>query len=434
MTSHNTSLGHEEVAWESNVLPSQPETQKKYKCPQCPSSFKRPENLKRHQRGHDDNRRFTCQICDKSFARSDILGRHVAIHIPRERRDDNPHRRRACRECARVRERCSRGEPCRRCAIKALCCIYPEESQFKITMPHAWGSSISEPDDYDAAGTSSSGPDSTLGSPRDALSGGHGSSQWQVEGSAASFPEQFILSPSVSPHAGFYSYLASHNEAHFAPFFIYDALSFQDEGFCARSASDISTDDLKFLTGDAELDGASAVYTRATDIPSELISNSNQIDIYQPSPSIEFQGHYTNGSPLGDGHFNSPFDVCGSSSGTQAPVLSQPQVLDFSGNPTSQESLASVQVNSIGFDNQEPHFHSLQTPYSPMVDIESYDSITTTFTGSSQDKNQALQLEASTTAQRTSKHDFFLKLYLDHLKHGGDWNDGTSEVPGGFGT
>ncbi|KAI0455857.1 hypothetical protein F5B21DRAFT_173106 [Xylaria acuta] len=410
MSDHNMSLGYEEVAWESNVPPTQPAIQKKYKCPQCPSSFKRPENLKRHQRGHDENRRFTCQICDKSFARSDILSRHIAIHIPHEQRDDNPHKRRACRECARVRERCSRGEPCRRCAIKGLCCLYPEESQFKITMPHTWSSSISEPDDFDATGVDSSGPDPALGSPRDALLRDHGSSQWQVEGPPASFREQYILSPSVFPHDRFHPYLASHHEAHFASFSRYDALSSRDEGFYAGSASDASTDDLKFM------------------------SSLNRVGIYQPSPSAEFEGDYTDGSPLDDGHFNTPFNPCSSSSGTHTAILGQPEILDFSGTLASQENLAGVQAPGIDFDNRGAHFHSLQAPYSPMVDPKAYDSIATTFTNSCQDNTLVPLFDTSTTGPRTSQHDFFPKPYFEHLKSHENGGDGTLEAPGGFGT
>lgn len=38
-----------------------------------------------------------------------------------------PKRRRACTECAKARERCSKDDPCRRCSTKALSCAYPPE-------------------------------------------------------------------------------------------------------------------------------------------------------------------------------------------------------------------------------------------------------------------------------------------------------------------
>ena len=40
-----------------------------------------------------------------------------------------PKRRRACHECARAREKCSKTSPCGRCSARALACIYPDEGQ-----------------------------------------------------------------------------------------------------------------------------------------------------------------------------------------------------------------------------------------------------------------------------------------------------------------
>ncbi|KAL7623388.1 hypothetical protein AAE478_007070 [Parahypoxylon ruwenzoriense] len=37
-------------------------------------------------------------------------------------------RKRACTECARARERCSRDEPCLRCTTKSLQCVYPDDA------------------------------------------------------------------------------------------------------------------------------------------------------------------------------------------------------------------------------------------------------------------------------------------------------------------
>ncbi|KAI0388338.1 hypothetical protein F5Y17DRAFT_230604 [Xylariaceae sp. FL0594] len=84
------------------------------------------------------------------FSASDILGRHEAVHVAREGRNEHPHRKRACFKCAKVRERCSRGEPCRRCKTKGLCCLYPEESRFKISMPDTWTPATPGSDGCDA--------------------------------------------------------------------------------------------------------------------------------------------------------------------------------------------------------------------------------------------------------------------------------------------
>ncbi|KAI0554588.1 hypothetical protein F4679DRAFT_579614 [Xylaria curta] len=426
MSDHITGLGHEEAAWESDIRPAQPASQKKYKCPQCPSSFKRPENLKRHQRGHGENRKFICQICDKSFARSDILGRHVATHI--ERRDDNSNRRRACRECARVRERCSRGEPCRRCTTKGLCCVYPEESQFKIIMPGNWSPTISEPDDQDATGAGSSGPDSTPESPRDALFLNHGPSQWQVEGSLSPLPEQYILSPSIFPHTCPYP-STSHHDVQFASFLRNNALSPPDEGLYPRSASGTSTNEWQLIKSDTELDGVSGAYYQTTDMPSNLMPCLSHLGIYQSSPPNEIQGNYHDGPPLDHGHFNATFDSCVPSFAS-ASIIGQP---DFSGN-TSQENLTGVQVPNMGFDNREVYFHSLQTPWSSVTDLKAYDPITTTFADSSGENNLIVPFDASITVPSTNQHDSFPGICYDDNEHQENRNDGTTEAPGGFGT
>ena len=41
----------------------------KFQCRRCPSSFKRAEHLKRHERCHDDLKRFPCLVCEKRFTR-----------------------------------------------------------------------------------------------------------------------------------------------------------------------------------------------------------------------------------------------------------------------------------------------------------------------------------------------------------------------------
>ncbi|KAH7185026.1 uncharacterized protein B0J16DRAFT_362608, partial [Fusarium flagelliforme] len=97
----------------------------KFQCGQCPRSFKRQEHLRRHQKVHETHKPFECNICHKGFTRSDILHKHIAIHdhpaAPAADRRDTA-RRRACLECAKAREKCTRTTPCQRCLIKSLSC------------------------------------------------------------------------------------------------------------------------------------------------------------------------------------------------------------------------------------------------------------------------------------------------------------------------
>lgn len=57
------------------------------------------------------------------------------MHLATQRNSHSLNRKRACTECARARERCSRGEPCLRCTNKSLQCLYPDDSAQKAHSP-----------------------------------------------------------------------------------------------------------------------------------------------------------------------------------------------------------------------------------------------------------------------------------------------------------
>ncbi|KAM0323100.1 hypothetical protein ACHAQA_008950 [Verticillium albo-atrum] len=50
-----------------------------FKCDQCPQSFNRNHDLKRHKRIHLAVKPFPCDHCDKSFSRKDALKRHRLV-------------------------------------------------------------------------------------------------------------------------------------------------------------------------------------------------------------------------------------------------------------------------------------------------------------------------------------------------------------------
>ncbi|KAL5114829.1 hypothetical protein ACEQ8H_007258 [Pleosporales sp. CAS-2024a] len=50
-----------------------------FKCDQCPQSFNRNHDLKRHKRIHLAVKPFPCSHCDKSFSRKDALKRHILV-------------------------------------------------------------------------------------------------------------------------------------------------------------------------------------------------------------------------------------------------------------------------------------------------------------------------------------------------------------------
>ncbi|KAI0407592.1 hypothetical protein F4802DRAFT_518451 [Xylaria palmicola] len=356
MSDLKRSLGCEEEAWTPDLVPTRLH-QKQYQCPQCPSSFKRPENLKRHQRGQHDNRKFTCQICDKSFARSDILGRHAAIHVSRERQNDNPQRRRACCECARARERCSRGEPCRRCAIKALCCVYPEEPPPKLILPPTWQPSTSESNEYCATRASSPSPESLSGNfytGIDTRFRDSGSSRWQAGGSSVSCGGSSILPPSISYPTDFHTFQDSQHESYFTSSSEYGISSPQNRELYAEPASE--TDNTNLVTNNYPLEGAPGVYGQASNIPSNLMANPNQLGFYQNDLSSEFQTNYAHRPPHQGSHPTSPFDMSqahSSNMGTPAEIAGQYAMLDFPRIPASHKDPTGIDFDPL----QTPYFH-----------------------------------------------------------------------------
>ncbi|KAF2839750.1 hypothetical protein M501DRAFT_991760 [Patellaria atrata CBS 101060] len=56
-----------------------PPNDRPFKCDQCPQSFNRNHDLKRHKRIHLAVKPFPCGHCDKSFSRKDALKRHVLV-------------------------------------------------------------------------------------------------------------------------------------------------------------------------------------------------------------------------------------------------------------------------------------------------------------------------------------------------------------------
>jgi uncharacterized Zn-finger protein len=56
-----------------------PAQERPFKCDQCPQSFNRNHDLKRHKRIHLAVKPFPCCNCEKSFSRKDALKRHRLV-------------------------------------------------------------------------------------------------------------------------------------------------------------------------------------------------------------------------------------------------------------------------------------------------------------------------------------------------------------------
>ncbi|KAI0424006.1 hypothetical protein F5Y09DRAFT_354091 [Xylaria sp. FL1042] len=386
MLNHSMSLGNEGESVEGSTLVAQ-HSQKKYRCPQCPSSFKRPENLKRHERGHDESRRFVCQICDKGFARSDILARHVSIHTPLERRNDNPQRRRACRECAKARERCSRGEPCRRCTTKALCCLYPEDHQFKTMTPHTRSPLVaSESDHHNITGFEWFGPQSPLGAPyggEETLLQGAQPLRLQVEVPLVPCGETSILS--TSPYNGAHPCQSDYHETRFASPFSHNVVSLRDKGSPPWSSSNISTDDMQ-LIGDPKLGSMSGVYNQATNMPLSSGPSSNGTEFHQTGFSAGLYDHCRSPS-LDMRDIDTtfyPHTIHGSNSYTHPTTPGELESLDLW---KGHQYLNNTQTLNIDFDDQETTFDQ---PY--------------------QEQNAVLLFDVAAATPTTTKHYFVFNM------------------------
>ncbi|KAI6249357.1 Transcriptional regulator prz1 [Erysiphe necator] len=63
----------------TDPAPLQVQNDRPFKCDECPQSFNRNHDLKRHKRIHLAVKPFPCLYCDKSFSRKDALKRHILV-------------------------------------------------------------------------------------------------------------------------------------------------------------------------------------------------------------------------------------------------------------------------------------------------------------------------------------------------------------------
>ena len=73
MHPHAGSPMYSSVSHQHGHREQQPQTERPFKCDQCPQSFNRNHDLKRHKRIHLAVKPFPCGHCDKSFSRKDAL-------------------------------------------------------------------------------------------------------------------------------------------------------------------------------------------------------------------------------------------------------------------------------------------------------------------------------------------------------------------------
>ncbi|KAI1812911.1 hypothetical protein GGS20DRAFT_511337 [Poronia punctata] len=434
-----------------------------YNCPQCSRSFKRPENLKRHQRGHDERKRFVCTRCGKSFSRSDILGRHQAVHVAREGRNDHPHRKRACYECARVRERCSRGESCRRCTAKGLCCLYPEESRFKISMPDTWAAPTSGPEGYESVTVEdtklSLEPPNTS---RDIPMQGYRAPQCEPDNAPAPYrPSSFL--PSMFSQWESYPYQPGCEDPSFLQTLNCDPLSTRRDGVQRQSHRKASYDEMSFTTSDSETDRLGRPYGRAQISPLQPVPYPNEAGLGESGPTYEPRDHHAMelGQLLANGGHMTPSPIPTSHNNKGNPEthatdraslvnhhLAMPPRYDSAARNPLAQSPPGMGPDAKGLYHphlgQPPTVSASKTGYPRLVNLKDYEVIATTFKevlagrdnrglASSNNKMGAAAAAAAAAATpRTDQHDLLLRLYFEYFSHqANDVGVGLEEKVGG---
>ncbi|KAI5810013.1 hypothetical protein DFH27DRAFT_476157 [Peziza echinospora] len=72
-------MGSMPIHYPGMMHPGMPQQERPFKCDQCPQSFNRNHDLKRHKRIHLAVKPFPCDNCEKSFSRKDALKRHRLV-------------------------------------------------------------------------------------------------------------------------------------------------------------------------------------------------------------------------------------------------------------------------------------------------------------------------------------------------------------------
>jgi uncharacterized Zn-finger protein len=66
-------VAHQLYGGHPGAQPNQNDRDRPFRCDQCPQSFNRNHDLKRHKRIHLAVKPFPCKDCEKSFSRKDAL-------------------------------------------------------------------------------------------------------------------------------------------------------------------------------------------------------------------------------------------------------------------------------------------------------------------------------------------------------------------------
>lgn len=132
-------------------------------CDHCQERFKRREHLNRHMLRHSGVKPFPCQLCSKAFPRRDTLQRHMSMHGKEASSllGSLSRTSKACKPCAKSKQRCDGEHPCQRCKQRGILCTrrtsLPLQESSYIPRASMQGSS-----DYEASNRQPDSPASPL--------------------------------------------------------------------------------------------------------------------------------------------------------------------------------------------------------------------------------------------------------------------------------
>lgn len=237
--------------------------------------------------------------------------------------------------------------------MKALCCLYPDEHQFKTMTPGDSSPSTSESGHYNGAGVGWFGPQSPLGTPyapEGSLSQDTESSGWLVEDSPG--PSRRLSTMSGSHYNEDQPYPSDHHNTSLTMPFGFDALPLGHQRTTSWATSDISTEDMSFALDAPRLEGIMEFHDQVPHLPLDMASTPSSMSLHQPGLSPEYQGYFHSPSLDGtqlDANFYPQNSHC----------ADQPTTLDFWNSTKNHEyHHFEFPTSSLEIDDRATYFQS----------------------------------------------------------------------------
>ncbi|KAI2627441.1 hypothetical protein GGS26DRAFT_599323 [Hypomontagnella submonticulosa] len=359
----------------------------------------------------------------------DILTRHELMHVAAQRNTHTLNRKRACTECARARERCSRDEPCQRCSTKSLQCLYPEDAGQRI---HSLSNEAS---------TSSMNENGQLEEYPQLSSQGSSILQSQEGFMASNSMQRRSLNEDDAPLREFINTLRSPTTSSFVPDpdrpsdLLYKSTAFHRE---KQPHSALALNSVGNESGGFEAEGLEAGRQAPLfDQPASSSFNRSHIHdtINLDEPHFgQALGEYSHLCPP-SGTADPPFDYHSEamSSSEQRPGGARENIDPFLSMRSNQQHgardsgglsptlSATAASSSSSAGAPPPGLLSLSDFGSRPINLKAYELIASNFKELCLEHGEGAALARSSNvniseSQRTAQHELFVKLYYEHFK------------------